>query len=444
MATSSRLSLTTWVTNELLLMPNWSDSARRRAILAAWQASDASTRLVLNKLLTGSFRVGVSQLLIVRALAQISQVDKAVIAHRLMGEWSPSRRFYEQLVNQEPHEAHASQPYPFYLAHPLEHSPDQLGSIEDWQAEWKWDGIRAQLICRSGEVYLWSRGEELVTDRYPEIIESARRLPKGVVLDGELLPWKNGRAESFALLQKRIGRKQVSKRLLEEVPVVFMAYDLLEEGGIDQRKRPLDERRSSLERLVHEQDSVNISRRIMLSPTVSANSWQELAIARAQSRDQQVEGIMLKRRDSIYQSGRVRGDWWKWKIEPMSIDAVLTAAQRGHGKRASLYTDYTFSVWHHDQLVTIAKAYSGLTDEEIRDVDAFVRANTLERFGPVRSVKPELVFELGFEGIQRSTRHKCGYAFRFPRILRARPDKAIGDANSLVDVEDLLRGIESS
>jgi DNA ligase-1 len=307
--------------------------------------------------------------------------------------------------------------------------------VEEWQTEWKWDGIRSQLIKRGGQVFIWSRGEELVTDRYPEVAAAAAGLEDGAVLDGELLPWRDGRVQPFAEMQRRIGRKDLGKKILTDVPVVLLAYDLLEWGGEDWRPRPLTERRARLERVVAQVNHPAL----LISEIVEARSWDALAERRRESRERSVEGFMLKRKDSAYGVGRKRGDWWKWKIDPYSIDAVLIYAQRGSGKRANLYTDYTFAVWDGGELVPFAKAYSGLTDAEIREVDRFVRANTRERFGPVRSVTPQLVFELGFEGIQASNRHKSGVAVRFPRILRWRRDKKIEEADTLDTIRELIR-----
>jgi len=412
---------------------------QKKAVLSAWNRLNASERFLWNKLIMGGLRVGVSQSLVIRALAKVSGVPPTIIAHCLMGNWLPTPEFYTTLIASELRERTPSQPYPFFLAYPLEDPLEQLGQPADWQAEWKWDGIRAQIVRRASDCFIWSRGEELVTERYPEVAAAARRLPEGTVLDGELLPWKNGQVRPFAELQKRIGRKLLTKKFLAEIPVVFLAYDLLEHAESDCRCQPLCQRRTLLETLIQ---TIN-EPHLLLSELIAFTTWQELTMIRQQSRQRSVEGLMLKRRDSPYRVGRVRGDWWKWKIEPWTIDAVLTAAQRGHGKRASLYTDYTFSVWDQGRLVTIAKAYSGLSDAEIREVDAFIRANTLEKFGPVRTVKPELVFELGFEGIQPSTRHKSGIAVRFPRILRPRFDKSWKDADSLDTLKRFLNQVSS-
>jgi DNA ligase-1 len=394
---------------------------------------------VWNKLITGAFRVGVSQNLVVRALARAGGVDEPAVAHRLMGAWDPTPEFYTRLFGADTSDADASRPYPFYLAYALEAEPESLGDAGEWQAEWKWDGIRAQMIRRRGSVYLWSRGEELITERFPELARAAGLLPDGTVLDGEILPWKEGAPLPFAQLQRRIGRKVLGPKILAEVPVVLLAYDLLEIEGRDVREEPLRWRRARLEELIASLPS-GATDRIPLSPIVPAGDWDAVLEAYRGARERASEGLMLKRLDSPYRTGRRRGDWWKWKVEPFTLDAVMVYAQRGHGRRASLYTDYTFAVWKEGELVPFAKAYSGLTDAEIRQVDAWVRRNSLQKFGPVRTVKPELVFELAFEGIQRSPRHKSGVAVRFPRIVRWRTDKKPEDADSLETIIGLLEG----
>jgi ATP-dependent DNA ligase len=448
-------SLSVWIEEVLLPLRGMDEAAQRETILATWRALVPRERFAWNKLITGEFRVGVSQRLVVRAIAAVSGVEDAVIAHRLMGDWQPSAEFYARLLGQETSDADISRPYPFCLAHPLEDRLASLGDVSEWQAEWKWDGIRAQVVRRAGQTFIWTRGEELVTDRYPELTELGARLPDGTVIDGEILPWRDGGVLPFAQLQRRIGRKTIGKKLLNEVPVILMAYDLLEWNARDIRDRPLAERRERLEALVAEMENEELriekisgsdlnsqfsilNSHFQLSPTVPAATWDDLAAARERSREINAEGLMLKRRSSIYRVGRVRGDWWKWKINPFTVDAVLIYAQPGSGKRATLYTDYTFGVWDGDQLVPFAKAYSGLTDAEIRQVDAFIRRNTVEKFGPVRTVKPELVFELAFEAIQRSSRHKSGIAVRFPRILRWRTDKRMEEADSLETIRALL------
>jgi DNA ligase-1 len=434
-AGSSDLPLSAWVEDRLLALRGQDEAIQHRELVRAWRELGRSERYVWNKLITGSFRVGASARLVVRALAEVSGVDEGTVAHRLMGAWEPSAEFFERLVARDTRDADVSRPYPFYLAHPLEQDPAGLGEAAEWQAEWKWDGIRSQLIRRAGRTFLWSRGEELLNGRFPEVEEAAALLPDGTVIDGELLPWAGATPLAFAQLQRRIGRKQLGRKILAEVPVVLVAYDLLEQGGEDIRDRPFDERRRRLARLL---ETIPAAGRLRLSPAVEASSWIEIEQARLGARDAGAEGIMLKRRASAYGVGRRRGDWWKWKVDPHAVDAVLIYAQPGSGRRAGLYTDYTFGVWDGDRLVPFAKAYSGLTDAEIRRVDAFIRRHTLEKFGPVRTVKPELVFELAFEGIQRSTRHKSGVAVRFPRIARWRTDKRPEQADTLDAVRALI------
>ena len=424
-----------WVEEELLRMRGLTPEGQREVMLNAWRSLDTRERFVWNKLITSAFRVGVSQTLLVRGLALASGIDQAVLMHRLMGHWSPTPEFFRQLVSEETADALVSQPYPFCLAHPLEDEPETLGDRDRWQVEWKWDGIRAQLIRRQNETYVWSRGEELITDRFPEAVSAATHLPDGTVLDGELLAWRDGQVLPFGQLQRRIGRKTLGKKLLTEVPVALLAFDLLEESGEDLRTLPLRERRTRLERML---GTLSAGGAIQLAPVLRAASWKELAEVREESRDRLVEGFMLKDLDASYEVGRKKGIWWKWKIDPFSVDAVLIYAQRGSGKRASLYTDYTFAVWDGDTLVPFAKAYSGLTDEEIREVDRFVRRNTVDRFGPVRSVTPDLVFEIAFEGIRPSTRHRSGVAVRFPRMARWRKDKKAGDADTLQSLKALI------
>ncbi|MBI3411418.1 MAG: ATP-dependent DNA ligase [Planctomycetes bacterium] len=435
-AESTPLPLHYWVEAVLARLGSLAEDEKRAALVNAWQSMDREQRLVWNKLITGGFRVGVSHKLVVRALAEAGGLPAATVAHRLMGDWTPSAEFFQQLLAKEGGTAEVSRPYPFFLAYPLEDPPESLGSITDWQCEWKWDGIRAQLLRRQGKTYLWSRGEELVTERFPEISEEAERLPEGTALDGEILAWKDGAVLPFALLQQRIGRKKLGPKILDDVPVALLTFDILEKEGQDVRAMPLSERRKYLAEIL---ERLFLPRHILLSPMVEAASWEALAAAREGSRTRNVEGVMLKRLDSPYGVGRQRGPWWKWKINPHTVDAVLIYAQLGHGRRASLHTDYTFGVWHDGELVPFAKAYSGLTDEEIREVDRFVRNHTLERFGPVRRVEPTLVFEIAFEGIQKSTRHKSGIAVRFPRMARWRHDKKAEEADTLERLKGMIQ-----
>lgn len=426
-----------WVEQRLLPLATLDAGAQHDRLLDAWRTLGGSARFVFNKLLTGAFRLGVSDGLVVRALAQVSGVSPETIAHRLMGQWEPSAVWYAQLIGTETTDADWSRPYPFHLAYPLETEPSSLGDVRDWQVEWKWDGIRCQLVRRRGRTFLWSRGEELLAGRFPEVESCAEWLPDGTVFDGELLAWRDGKPLPFTELQRRINRKTVGRKLLADVPCALLVYDCLEVQGRDVRGEPLTLRREHAESLVRTLPS---GATIGLSPILTAGSWGAIQTARPDARREQAEGVMLKRRDAPYGVGRRVGDWYKWKVNPLTVDAVLVYAQAGHGRRAGLYTDYTFAIWDGDALVPFAKAYSGLTDAEIRQVDRFVRGNTLEKFGPVRTVKPALVFELAFEGIQRSTRHKSGIAVRFPRIARWRQDKPAGEADTLDTVKALLDG----
>ena len=450
------------VQTRLLPLTTLPNIAKKNLLLQTWRELNSAQRLVWNKLITGSFRVGVSQTLVIRALAEVTGIEPPVVAHRLAGHWQATTQDFERLTDPVHNAIEPARPYPFFLASPLQEKPEQLGDISDWQCEWKWDGIRAQLIRRQREILVWSRGDEMLTETFPEIAEIGRALPDGTVLDGEIVAWQNGSPQAFARLQRRLGRKQPGEKLRREFPVIFIAYDLLEWNAEDWRQRPLAERRAMLESVVkraHENyvpatkagtpwitldlfptpvSVSDVTLPLQISEVIIPKDWAELKSLQQESRARQVEGIMLKRRDSTYGVGRQRGTWWKWKINPLVMDAVLIGAQRGHGRRASLYTDYTFGVWQAEKLVPVAKAYSGLTDEEISVVDEFVRKNTVEQFGPVRFVKPELVFELAFEAVQESTRHKAGIAVRFPRIARWRHDKKISEADTLENVRALM------
>lgn len=429
----SHESLSYWIAY-LAEMKPLSDEEKKNRILQAWQMLSKDERFVFNKLMTGSFRIGVSQNLITQAVAAVVGKETSEISHRLMGNWSPLNTTFERLILTDNQEDDLSRPYPFCLAHPLEALPESLGDPHEWLIEWKWDGIRGQLIKRKGEVYIWSRGEELISDKFPELTEMAANLPDGLVLDGEILPFQDDAPLPFSVLQTRIGRKNLTKKLLLDAPISFMAYDVLEFNNLDIRDKPMLERRQILESVILS-DSPS---RLRLSHVIQRDNWQELEELRQASREQKAEGFMLKRGSSPYEAGRKRGNWWKWKIEPLTIDGVLLYAQKGHGRRADLYSDYTLAVWDGDLLVPFAKAYSGLTDVEMQSVDKFVKQHTKERFGPVRTVTPKLVFEIAFEGIQESPRHKSGIALRFPRILRWRKDKKVTEANSLDDLKALL------
>ncbi len=431
---ASDRSLSDWI-DRIRALSGRPAGERRAAIGDAWRSLPQDERFLFNKLITGGFRMGVSQKLMTRALSRATGVDEAELAHRLMGSWSPDTVTYDGLIHANDPEADLSRPYPFYLAYPLEAAPGTLGDPADWFAEWKWDGIRGQLVLRGGTLHLWSRGEELITDRFPEFARAQDWLGDGTVIDGEVLAWSGEVPLPFAELQKRIGRKTVPKKLLIEAPALMLAYDLLEENGQDLRPLPLAERRNRLAALTA---TLPPDMPLRLSPEVAFADWPDLATRRDTAGDARAEGLMLKRRASAYGVGRRRGDWWKWKIDPMTVDAVMVYAQAGHGRRATLYTDFTFAVRNGDDFVPFTKAYSGLTDDEFAEITRWVRANTLERFGPVRRVPPELVFEIAFEGIQSSPRHKSGIALRFPRMVRWRRDKPVSEIDTLDGLRALL------
>ena len=442
----SDMGLAVWMEERIGPLRGADPGTIREALFSYWDELTWRERFLFVKLIGGGFRVGVSKLLVTRALASIAAVDSKLIAQRLMG-WTdgrvqPTATGFLQLIaaqTDDEHKLRGGQPYPFFLAHQLQGDPGALGDMSDWQIEWKYDGIRAQLVRRGGQNYLWSRGEDLITERFPEL--AALSLPEGTVVDGEVLIWTTGDAPApFADLQKRIGRKTLSAKLLAELPARLLAYDLLELDGVDTRALPQHERRALLETLV----TGAAQPQLKISPLVTADSWEDLGQLRAESRARGVEGMMLKAKNAQYGVGRTKdvGTWWKWKIDPYAVDAVLIYAQAGSGRRASLYTDYTFAVWDgigaERRLVPFAKAYSGLTDAEIAQVDNIIRKTTVEKFGPVRSVRPTMVFEIGFEGIALSTRHKAGIAVRFPRILRRRDDKTVEQADTLETLKGLL------
>ena len=437
--TKTNIQPLSYYCEQLTELEKTSEELKKEFIISNWNMLDADERFVFNKLITGGFRIGVSQKMMVNALARSSAPDANVIAHRISGNWNPLTTTFETLMSEEAGKLDTSKPYPFYLAYALEEPLQQLGTPHDWQAEWKWDGIRGQIIKRSGELFVWSRGEELMTEKFPEYQMLKDVLPDGTAVDGEIISMQHHEQElqplPFAALQTRIGRKNITKKQLQEAPAAFIAYDLLEWNGADIRSTSLQDRRTLLEQLVRTL-AVPVLR---LSPQIEFISWEKLLQLRLQSRERGSEGIMLKKKESDYKVGRKRGDWWKWKIDPLVIDCVLIYAQKGHGRRSNLFTDYTFAVKDGDKLVTFTKAYSGLTDKEFAEVDAFVKKNSLEKFGPVRTVKPELVFEIAFEGIAASNRHKSGVALRFPRMSRWRKDKKADDINTLDDLKAMLK-----
>lgn len=424
------LSLAEWMD---LIQVVRTEEEKKDFVLHAWSQLDYMERFIFNKLIGGSFRLGVSSKIVINTVAKVYGLDPAAVTHSIMGKWEVKNTNFEALIRGEYTDTLLSKPYPFCLAYSLDKPLEELGDARDWQVEYKWDGIRGQFIKREGEVFIWSRGEELVTDQFPDLVELLRNIPGDFVLDGEILGYKEGQILNFSELQKRLNRKVISKKLREAVPVGIKLYDILERDDQDLRELTLSNRRVHLEELALPQGPV------LLSESVSFSSWEELQPIRDRARHINAEGLMLKNRYSPYHTGRKRGDWWKWKIDPLSIDAVLTYAQKGSGRRSGYYTDYTFAVRSGDELVTIAKAYSGLTDKEIQEVSKFVSKNTLEKFGPVRTVVPELVFEIGFEGIGYSTRHKSGVALRFPRIMRWRKDKSPGEIDDIEDVKKLIK-----
>jgi DNA ligase-1 len=425
------------VMNEILDVQTKSEEEKKKWLLSYWNCLLQDELFVFNKLITGSFRVGISQQLVYKAIAKAYSMEDKLVAHKLMGNWLPQSTNLRELLSDEASSYDDSKPYPFYLAYQLDLAFTELGDIKDWHLERKYDGIRGQIIVRNRQVHTWSRGEELMTDKFIEFDILKNILPHGTVIDGEVLPFKDGKIQSFNEMQKRIGRKNVSKKTLVDVPLCLMCYDLLEHNGEDIRSKPLRERRALLEALIENTQTEVLK----LSPLLETESWENVDALRTESKQLGCEGIMLKHKDSVYETGRRRGKWWKWKVDPYTVDAVLIYAQSGHGRRANLYTDYTFAIWDKEELVPFTKAYSGLTDKELIEVDHWIKKNTIEKFGPVRSVKAELVFEIAFEGINVSPRHKSGIALRFPRIVRWRKDKNKEEINTKEDLLQLLHSV---
>jgi DNA ligase-1 len=431
-------SLNTIMTS-LIALQNSDEQERKAFITQIWQEFTEQELFIFNKLITGSFRMGVSDKLMIKALAKHFKLDENIVAHRLTGNWDATTMSLQELLSSENAADDISKPYPFYLAYPLEGPVEELGEVSEWQIERKYDGIRGQIIVRDNQLFVWSRGEDLLTEKFVEFLPLVNVLPPGTVIDGEILPMKDGELLPFHIMQTRIGRKNVTKKSLQDAPLVMVCYDLIENNGVDVRHLSMQERRNILEEILVNAKAKYEALPMIISPTIICDSWAQVAEERLIAREHNCEGLMLKRKTSEYKTGRKRGDWWKWKVDPLSIDGVMIYAQRGHGRRANLYTDFTFAVWDGDELVPFAKAYSGLTDKELIEVDTWVKKNTKEKFGPVRSVTPELVFEIGFEGINPSPRHKSGVALRFPRILRWRKDKGVRDANTKEDLQEILK-----
>lgn len=438
------LPLEDWMEKLIFPLMSADDATKKETVLGWWRALAPHEVFIVNKFLTGVLRVGVSETLTYRALEKKFALPRAVIAARLLGNWEPTGAFFRKLGDpvaegDQAGDNHEILPKPFCLAAPLEGKPADLGDVREWVVEWKWDGIRCQVVKYEGQVEIWSRGEERVTRAFPDVAEFLGKIPGDWILDGELVAGTWHTPALFQELQKRLNRKKPTAAFQAENPVAFIAYDLLVDGREDLVARPLEER---LERLEKKFAALPLSERYGVSPKVPAREWKDLDSVQADARRRGAEGLMLKKKSSVYETGRKRGVWFKWKIDPLTVDAVLTSAQPGTGKRASLYTDYTFSIWKGDQLVPIAKAYSGLTDAEIRSLDAWIRKNTVERFGPVRAVKNERVYEIGFEGLAKSPRHKSGFAVRFPRVLRERTDKKPDGADHVEDMEKLLEALK--
>ncbi|TAE87304.1 MAG: ATP-dependent DNA ligase [Bacteroidetes bacterium] len=434
-SSASSLTLAQWI-KQMQWHEQVAEEIKKKWIVDAWKQFTKEERFVFNKITSGAFRMGVSTKLMVKALSKHTKLHENKIAHRLMGNWNPYTITYQELLFNEDGADELSKPYPFYLAYAVEGEVHELGDISNWQAEYKWDGIRCQFIQRKQQTFIWSRGEDLITEKFPELMAIGNQLKYDAVIDGELIGYKENAVLNFNHLQTRIGRKNVTAKVLQEVPAVIFAYDLLELDGVDMRQKPLVERRALLAKLVEE---TNVPQ-LKLSPVVEADTWEQLIQIRSLAREVNSEGLMLKQQQSIYEVGRKKGSWYKWKLDPMSIDAVMIYAMRGSGRRANMYTDYTFAVWNDNgELVPFAKAYSGLTDKEMAAVDAWIKQHTIDKFGPVRSVTPELVFEIGFEGINYSTRHKSGVALRFPRILRWRQDKKKEEADTLATLKTLIK-----
>lgn len=417
-------------------LANLDETQRREQVQSAWAQLNPTERFIFNKLITGGFRMSIAQTIMVKALAKATGQEETVLAHCLMGNWTPDSTTFEALVLAGQTLADdPSKPYPFLLAYTLEEAPENLGETPEWLAEHLWDGIRGQIVVRAGEVFVWSRAEELLSDKFPEYQVFKTALPNGTVIDGEILSFKDGQVLPLQALETRIGRKNLNKSGLQQTPMVFRAYDLLEWQGEDWRERPLTERRAQLEALVQEYHCAGV---LQLSAAIPFESWSDLEAERARSRELNSTGLILKHKKSLYGTGRQHGDWWKWKVDPFTVDAVMIYAQSGNGDGTNFYTDFTFAVWDGEQLVPFTKAYTGLIDAEYHEINTWIRQNTLERFGPVRSVKPELVFELAFEGIQVSKRHKSGITLRFPRIVRWHKDKSATEADTLENLKQLI------
>lgn len=439
-ASEMNYTLQYWVEKRLLPLQKMPEEQQKKVIKQWWSECNRKDVFVINKLISGGFygRIGVSKGIVIKALEKFSNVPASTLQYRLMGNWDPTKEFYHMLLSTDTTDADLSQPYPFFLASPLQEELESLGAVHDWSFEHKWDGIRSETIIRKNKIFIWSRGEEIVTESFPEIVPELQKLPDGIVIDGEILAYHRGEPLAFSVLQRRIGRigKNISKKILEEAPVRLMAYDLLEYEGNDIRDKQLEERRKILKEIIKSSKAD-----ILFSKDLEAETWEDVAKLRENARNYQAEGLVIKRKSSSYQAGRKRGDWWKFKVDPLSLDVVMVYAQAGSGKRANFFTDYTFAVWSTEkkELIPIGKSYRGLTDDEIKKLDAWIRKNTREKFGPVRTVKPEQIFELGFDNVLENKRVKAGISVRFPRIIKWRTDKKLDDINTIDDAKELLK-----
>jgi DNA ligase-1 len=398
------------------------------ALLAQLQEFSKDEAFLFLKLASGGFRIGVSKGLVNEAIARAIDMDRAVIEERLMGTFVADHNWLRRLQEPVTQNELDARPLPFLLAYSIAEREIASLNPQDTLVEYKWDGIRAQLIKTDQTIRLWSRGDQDITEQFPDIVDSAVNLPSPIIIDGEILAGTPGQLQSFNQLQTRLNRKRITKTLLKTNPAFFKAYDLLRFQGEDMRDQPLASRKAVLQTLgIHQ------------SPVLSPQCFEEIAVLREAARGIGAEGVMIKNRQSKYGSGRKAGYWWKWKLDPMTADCVLIYAQAGHGRRANLHSDYTLACWNDQgELVPVAKAYSGLTDVELKAVDQWIRKHTMQKFGPVRQVEPLQVFEIGFEGIAASSRHKSGVALRFPRILRWRQDVGPKDADGLTHFHSLM------
>ena len=440
---SKDISLNNLIKNKLPELLKISEEEKVEMIKYYWEIIPKENLLVFNKILTGSFRIGVSKGLVRKSLSKMLNMDESIISHRLMGQFIPSAKTYNFIISKKFHQKELGyKPYPFQLANPLDIQVKDL-NLDDYQFEWKYDGIRGQIVKRRKNITIWTRGEELVNNSFPELVNLISLINDDFVIDGEILIWNSKKdcPDDFGLLQKRIRRNSPSNKILKDLPISFITYDLLELNGKDLRENILSIRREILEKLYSswkEKSTDPYFHKLKITKLIKVFDWYDIEKKKNNSRSLNTEGLVIKNKNSKYLPGRKRGNWWKYKVDPMQLDAVLIYAKGGSGKRADLYTDYSFALWKDKELTKFANAYSGLTNEEIKELDKWIRKNTLNKFGPVRSVKPFFVFEISFENIQFSSRHKSGIAVRFPRITKWRKDKNIHEADTLENAYKLM------